>query len=34
VRLAAQGTELEELSPHEREPNAVCDDSGSLALPG
>jgi hypothetical protein len=33
VRLADQGSELDELSTSEREPNAVCDDSGSLALP-
>jgi hypothetical protein len=31
VRLADQGTELEELAPFEREPNAVCDQTGALA---
>jgi hypothetical protein len=31
VRLAAQGQELDELSPTEREPNAVGDDQGRLA---
>ena len=34
VRLAGQGSELDELAPSEREPNAVCDERGSLALPG
>ena len=32
VRLVGQGAELEELSSQEREPNAVCDDRGSLSL--
>jgi hypothetical protein len=32
VRLAAQGQELDELSRVEREPNAVCDDRGLLAV--
>jgi hypothetical protein len=34
VRLLDQGSELDELSDAEREWGAVCDDSGSLALPG
>jgi hypothetical protein len=34
VRLLDQGSELDELSDAEREANAVCDESGSLALPG
>jgi hypothetical protein len=33
VRLAAQGQELDELEQLDREPNAVCDESGSFALP-
>lgn len=32
VRVADQGQELHELPDHEREPNAVCDEYGSLAL--
>jgi hypothetical protein len=32
VRVCAQGTELEELAPEERHPNAVADEYGSLAL--
>lgn len=32
VRLAAQGQELDELSPADREPNAVCDDRGQLSV--
>ncbi len=32
VRLAAQGQELDELSREAREPNAVCDDRGLLAV--
>jgi len=31
VRLAAQGQELDELDPGEREPNAACDESGRLS---
>ena len=31
VRLASQGSELDELAPLERESNAICDPSGSLA---
>lgn len=30
VRLAAQGQELDELEPADREPNAVCDERGLL----
>jgi len=33
VRVAAQGYELDELSPHEREPNAAYDEHGALAAP-
>jgi hypothetical protein len=33
VRVAAQGYELDELSPHEREPNAAYDQHGALAVP-
>jgi len=33
VRLAGQGYELDELAPEERQPNAVADDAGALALP-
>jgi hypothetical protein len=32
VRVEAQGSELDELTPDEREPNAVSDERGSLAL--
>ena len=32
VRVADQGQELHELADYEREPNAVCDEYGSLAL--
>jgi hypothetical protein len=32
VRVAAQGSELDELAPEELEPNAVSDEHGSLAL--
>jgi hypothetical protein len=32
VRVAAQGGELEELEPTEREPNAAADEDGVLAL--
>jgi hypothetical protein len=32
VRVAGQGYELEELSPEERQPNAVSDDTGRLSL--
>ncbi len=32
VRIAAQGYELDELSPEERVANATADDSGQLAL--
>jgi hypothetical protein len=32
VRLAGQGQELDELTPLEREPNAVCGEDGSLGL--
>jgi hypothetical protein len=31
VRLAAQGQELDELAPHEREANALCDEQGRLS---
>jgi hypothetical protein len=31
VRLAAQGQELDELEPQERESNAVCDEQGRLS---
>jgi hypothetical protein len=31
VRLGGQGQELDELTPAEREPNAVCDERGLLA---
>lgn len=31
VRLTAQGQELEELEPHEREANAECDENGRLS---
>jgi hypothetical protein len=34
VRLADQGNELDELPASEREWGAVCNESGSLALPG
>jgi len=34
VRLADQGSELDELAPFEREPGAICDQSGSLAPAG
>lgn len=34
VRVDAQGYELAELQPAERQPNAVCDEHGSLSLPG
>jgi hypothetical protein len=33
VRVAAQGYELDELSPHEREPNAAYDEHGALGVP-
>ncbi len=33
VRVAAQGYELDELSPHEREPNAGYDQHGALQAP-
>jgi hypothetical protein len=32
VRVSAQGQELHELTGDEREPNAVCDEHGSLAV--
>jgi hypothetical protein len=32
VRVAGQGNELDELELHDREPNALCDQSGALAL--
>ncbi|HZU40308.1 MAG TPA: hypothetical protein VE992_04615 [Solirubrobacteraceae bacterium] len=32
ARVTAQGYELDELSPPERQPNAVADESGALAL--
>ncbi len=32
VRLGAQGNELDELAPEEREPNAASDEVGSLSL--
>jgi hypothetical protein len=32
VRVIDQGSELEELAPEERQPNALADDNGSLAL--
>jgi hypothetical protein len=32
VRVADQGIELEELEPEEREPNALSDENGALAL--
>jgi len=32
VRVVAQGAELEELEPREREANAEADDRGALAL--
>lgn len=31
VRLAAQGQELDELTPSEQEPNAACDEHGRLS---
>lgn len=34
VQVAAQGYELDELQPLERNPNAVADEHGSLALSG
>ena len=33
VRVAAQGYELNELSPREREPNASYDQHGALGVP-
>ncbi len=33
VREAGRGYELDELSPHEREPNAAYDEHGALAVP-
>jgi hypothetical protein len=33
VRVAAQGYELDELSPRDREPNASYDEHGALAFP-
>ena len=33
VRVAAQGYELDELSPREREPNASYDEHGALGVP-
>jgi hypothetical protein len=33
VRVAAQGYELDELSPREREPNAAYDQHGALGVP-
>jgi hypothetical protein len=33
VRVAAQGYELDELSPREREPNAAYDEHGALGVP-
>jgi hypothetical protein len=33
VRVAAQGYELDELNPREREPNAAYDEHGALAVP-
>jgi hypothetical protein len=32
VQIAAQGAELDELSPQELEPNAACDADGYLAV--
>lgn len=32
VRLGGQGQELDELTPAEREPNAVCDEHGLLSV--
>jgi hypothetical protein len=32
VRVTGQGYELEELAPHEREPNAAADERGAIAL--
>jgi hypothetical protein len=34
VRVAAQGYELDELAPEERQPNATSDEHGSLSLAG
>lgn len=34
VRVDAQGYELSELAPEEQEPNAVCNEHGSLSLRG
>jgi hypothetical protein len=34
VRVAAQGYELDELEPAQRNPNAVADEQGALALSG
>jgi hypothetical protein len=34
VRVDAQGYELDELMPVEREPNAVCDEHGALSFRG
>jgi hypothetical protein len=33
VRVAGQGYELDELNPHEREPNAAYDEHGALGVP-
>ena len=33
VRVAAQGYELDELNPREREPNASYDQHGALGAP-
>jgi hypothetical protein len=34
VRVAAQGYELDELTPQERQPNALADDRGLLSMSG
>jgi hypothetical protein len=34
VRVVAQGYELDELTPQERQPNAVADDKGLLSMSG
>jgi hypothetical protein len=34
VRVADQGIELDELEPEERQPNALSDENGALALEG
>jgi hypothetical protein len=33
IRVAGQGYELDELAPEERQPNALADETGKIALP-